>query len=98
MPVAFSEITGQTRASVEPRRRLFRVPVHIVLGGTNSYALDLRELVVGLPAALAAHPGVLHPPPGRGGVEPVVVVDPHHPGLDPTGYPVRAGYVAGPNG
>src|ERR1700733_3687810 len=73
------------------------VPVERALLGRHHDALDLEMVVEALDAAFPADAAVADAAPGRGRIEPVMVVDPDDAGLDPGGDAMGARDVACPD-
>src|SRR5262245_12612831 len=71
------------------------VPVERLLVGRDHHALGVEVIVEAFSAAFAADAGIIDAAPGRGRVEPVVIVDPDDAGLHRCGDTVRTGDVAG---
>src|SRR5262245_24396899 len=62
--------------------RRVAVPVEGLIVGRDHHALGVEMVVEALGAEFAPHPGIIDAAPGRGRVEPVMVVDPDDAGLD----------------
>ena len=74
------------------------IPVERLVVGRDHHALGVEVVVETLGAELAADAGVVDAAPGRGRVEPVMIVDPDDAGLDGGGHAMRAADVAGADG
>src|ERR1700740_3399751 len=62
--------------------RRLAVPVEWLVMGRDHHALDVEMVVETFGAELAADAGIIDAAPGRGRIEPVVIVDPDDAGLD----------------
>src|ERR1700704_3126440 len=71
------------------------VPVERLVMGRDHHALGVEMVVKALGAEFAAHAGIVDATPGRGRIEPVMVVDPDDAGLDRGCHAMRARDVVG---
>src|SRR3954467_13209893 len=71
------------------------VPVERAAVGIDHHRLHVEVLVEGLGAELAADSGVLHAPPGKGGIEAVMVVHPDDSAAEFSRDAMGTGDVAG---
>src|ERR1700691_2663055 len=84
------------RASVQPAlRRRVAVPVERLVMRRDHHALGVEMIVKAFGAEFAADAGIVDAAPGRGRIEPVMVVDPDDAGLDGGGDAMRASDIAG---
>src|ERR1700722_14120665 len=94
-PPFFSRPRTFLRSVQAPLSRRVLVPVERRVAGRDHHALDVEVIVETFGAAFAADTGIADAAPGRGRVEPVLIVDPDdpafHAGCDPMGARDAAG-------
>src|SRR5581483_2748665 len=95
-PIYFISCAGFARRSCSigsiqsPLSGRVAVPVEWCIMGRNHDALDVEMIVETLRAAFAPDAGIANAAPGRGRIEPVMIVDPDDSALDRGGHAMGA--------
>src|SRR3954471_9155414 len=77
--------------------RRVSIPVEGLIVGSHHHALDIEVVVEAFGAKFAPDAAIADAAPGRGRIEPVMIVNPNDTGLDGCSKTMRAGDIAGAN-